>query len=88
VGKLLECCDFAFSRFPRRLLAKSGTFSAYAQAGLVVLAADADSGDALSEEEVPVLSMRSWDWAQTGSPAVLALGSGRESMPVSIWPGR
>jgi hypothetical protein len=43
VGKPLECCDFAFSRFPLRLLAKSGTFSAYAQAGLVVLAADADS---------------------------------------------
>jgi hypothetical protein len=88
VGEILECCDFAFSRFPRRLLGKSGTFSAYAQAGLVVLAADEDPRDALSEEEVPVLSMRSWDWGQTGSPAALALGQrAREHARLHLaWP--
>jgi hypothetical protein len=88
VGEILECCDFAFSRFPRRLLGKSGSFAAYAQAGLVVLAADDDTAVAPSGEELPVLSIRSWDWRETGSPAVLAFGQRvREHARIHLaWP--
>jgi hypothetical protein len=73
VGEILEASDFAFSPYPRRLLGKSGVFTAFALAGLAVLVTDGDAVDELDGDDLPVLSAATWDWSQARSERVLAM---------------
>jgi hypothetical protein len=73
IGEILEASDFAFSPYPRRLLGKSGVFTAFGLAGLAVLVADGDAVDELDGDDLPVLSADSWDWSQARSERVLAM---------------
>ena len=61
VSKILSCCDFAFSRYTRSKLEKSGTFAAYAFSGLVVLTSAHEPEDP-DADDLPVISPATWNW--------------------------
>lgn len=71
VGRILNCCDFAFSPTPRHVLEKSGAFLACAFAGLAVLVYAAPKIE--PSDDLPVLPAESWDWRQASSTRVTAI---------------
>jgi hypothetical protein len=68
VGQILECCDFAFNATPRRVLEKSGSFIAAANAGLGVLVHSDHSNGEANDQALPVLNAESWKWVDARSP--------------------
>jgi hypothetical protein len=73
VSDILASCDFAFAAIHRTALGKSGSFLAYAFAGLAVLVYPTDLYGNFPAEPLPVLAAETWDWQETGSARVAAL---------------
>lgn len=73
VAEILACCDFAFCAYSASLLGKSGSFAAFALAGLAVLVPDASMPETSDAEALPVFSLMAWDWNQIRSAEILRL---------------
>jgi hypothetical protein len=73
VGEIMACCDLGLCATPLGVLEKSGAFSAFAQAGLAVIANHSPTEPAADPKQFPVFSASTWDWKQARSSRVKEL---------------